>query len=69
MVERNKNMFKFKWENGSLNDNGTKILRENGISFHYEKQKLKADIFGIDWYLPVEYKPLGNDWYEIEFVS
>lgn len=60
-------IFVFKWENGSLNDNGTKILNNNGIDFHYHFDRLKADPYKLGLFLTVKYKPLGNDFFKMYF--
>lgn len=46
--------FHFVWEKGSLNSNGTKILKDAGIRFCYIMQKLHASD-GSRW-CPVEYR-------------
>ena len=46
--------FYFVWEEGSLNDNGIKLLKEAGIRFCYILQKLHAEKDGR--WAPVEYR-------------
>ena len=52
----------FCWSSGSLNDNGTRLLRERGIRYCYSYEKLYAKFSG-HW-CRVEYKkdPDGAQW-------
>lgn len=55
----------FKWEHGSRNDNGIKLLHERLIGYQYFNEQLYAR-YG-EWYVPVTYKkkndnPNDNTW-------
>lgn len=43
----------FHWESGSLNDNGTALLRERVIPYQYFGEQLYAK-YG-EWFVPVTY--------------
>ena len=55
----------FEWTDGrtSLNDCGTRTLRENGINFYYHMQVLHAIIGGLE--IPIGYKHISGDTWEI----
>ena len=44
----------FKWERGSLNDNGIELLKKHGLEFGYQMMKLCVRLNGR--WCPVEYK-------------
>ena len=57
--------FYFVWENGSRNDNGIKILKEEGIRFCYILQHLHAEKGG-KW-CPVSYRKINDYVWAMEF--
>lgn len=60
-MESKKYNFIVKWENGSINDNIIKYLKENNIDFHYNKYfVLVADLYGIGKYFKFDYEQIND---------
>ena len=46
----------FKWENGSINDNIIKLLRNHNIDYYHTfSGDIMADVYGIGLFKKVEY--------------
>lgn len=56
--------FRFRWLDGSLNDNGIRILKLHRIEFGYHLMKLYAIRNGN--YYPIEYEQVKNNLFEMK---
>ena len=67
-IRKERKMLIFEWKNGSLNDNGLRLLRENGIDYYYQWFHPYADFDrtgNLSQYSPVEYRHIEGDIWEI----
>lgn len=65
-MENKKYSFIIKWENGSINDNIIKYLKENSIDWHYNRFfTLVADLYGIGQYSRFDYEHIKGNTYGI----
>lgn len=52
---------RFKWKNGSKNDNAIKLFKENNLEYRYNKYgELEGDFYGIGYFQKVDYIALSN---------
>ena len=57
----------FKWESDSKNANAMKVFKAYGIPHQYSKYGEMQVMYQGKWH-NVEYKPLGNDVFEIVVI-
>lgn len=62
--------FTIEWEDGSINNNIIKYLKENNISFHNNHfGDLVADLYGIGQYFKFDYEHISGNTYGIKAIE